>query len=59
MIDRTKEPKTLWEIKFERLYYTWIIKAHTFVDAVEEAKLIAEREGIDIDDLTAVRYMMY
>lgn len=59
MIDRTKEPKTLWEIKFERLYYTWIVKAHTFVDAVEEAKRIAERECIDIDDLTAVRYMMY
>ena len=59
MIDRTKEPSTLWEVKFEKLYYTWIIKAHTFLDAVEEAKRIAERENLDPDQLTSVRYFMY
>lgn len=59
MIDRTKEPMTTWEVKFAKRYLTWLVKAHTFIDAVEEAKRIAEREDIDLDELTSVKYVMY
>lgn len=59
MIDRTKEPMTTWEVKFERKRMTWLVKAHTFIDAVEEAKRIAEREDLDLDELTHVKYVMY
>jgi hypothetical protein len=59
MIDRTKEPMTTWEVKFEKKYFTWLVKAHTFIEAVEEAKRIAERECLDLDELTSVKYVMY
>ena len=59
MIDRTKEPMTTWEVKFTKRHSKWLVKAHTFIDAVEEAKRIAEREGIDLEELLAVEYIAY
>lgn len=50
---------TTWEVRFVGRTSTWLVKAETFLEAVEEAKDVAKENKIPFADIRAVEYVMY
>lgn len=53
-----KPPQTLWEVFFKNRF-SELVRAHTFMDAVEEAKRVCRENNIPMSEILCVKYLMY
>ena len=53
-----KPPHTVWEVFFKNRF-SELVRAHTFIDAVEEAKRLCEEKNLPLSEIRWVKYLMY
>ena len=53
-----KPPHTVWEVFFKNRF-SELVRAHTFIDAVEEAKRLCEEKNLPLSEIKWVKYLMY
>lgn len=53
-----KPPHTVWEVFFKNRF-SELVRAHTFIDAVEEAKRLCQEKNLPLSEIKWVKYLMY
>ena len=53
-----KPPHTVWEVFFKNRS-SELVRAHTFIDAVEEAKRLCGEKNLPLSEIKWVKYLMY
>lgn len=53
-----KPPHTVWEVFFKNRF-SELVRAHTFIDAVEEAKRLCRENNLPLSEIKWVKYLMY
>lgn len=53
-----KPPHTVWEVFFKNRF-SELVRAHTFIDAVEEAKRVCRENNLPLSEIKWVKYLMY